>query len=35
MSGLAPESELKNCLQFSRQVFPLLAAHFASVNSGG
>jgi len=30
-----PDNELKICLQFSQRVFPLLAAHLASVGSGG
>ena len=35
ISGDASDKELKNCLQFSRRMFPLLAARFASVSSGG
>jgi EpsI family protein len=35
MGDASPDVALKNCLQFSRQVFPLLTAHFASVSSGG
>jgi EpsI family protein len=32
MTGLTPGSELKSCVQFTQRVFPLLAAHFASVH---
>ena len=35
MRGSEPGKEMTNCLQFSKQVYPLLAAHFASVSSGG
>jgi EpsI family protein len=30
----ASAAQLQNCLQFSQRMFPLLAAHFASVGSG-
>jgi EpsI family protein len=35
MRSSEPGEELKNCRQFSQRVFPMLAAHFASVSSGG
>jgi len=34
MLGSEPDKELKYCLQFSKRLYPLLAAHFASVTNG-
>ena len=35
MSSSLPSGELSNCLRFARHLFPLLAAHFASVKASG
>jgi EpsI family protein len=32
ISGASPDKELASCAQFTERVFPLLAAHFASVH---
>lgn len=35
IDAAGPASQLQSCVQFSQRIFPLLAAHFASVGSGG